>query len=41
VDYLLGDPAKARRVLGWEPTVTLEEMIHEMVDADLARLKAA
>ncbi len=39
VDFLKGDPAKARRVLGWEATVGLEAMIHEMVDADLARLK--
>jgi GDPmannose 4,6-dehydratase len=40
VDELTGDPSKARRVLGWAPTVTLEEMIVEMVEADLARLKA-
>ena len=39
VDVLIGDSTKARRKLGWEPTVTLEEMIHEMVDADLERLK--
>jgi len=38
VDVLLGDPAKARRVLGWEAETTLEEMICEMVDADLDRL---
>lgn len=38
VDILLGDPAKAESRLGWTPTVTLEEMICEMVDADLARL---
>jgi GDPmannose 4,6-dehydratase len=40
IEVLQGDPAKARRVLGWTPTVTLEEMIREMVDADLARLAA-
>lgn len=39
VDVLLGDPGKARRVLGWEPEIGLEDMIREMVDADLARLK--
>jgi GDPmannose 4,6-dehydratase len=39
VDVLLGDSSKARRVLGWEPETTLEEMIHEMVDADLVRLR--
>ena len=37
VDVLLGDPGKARRVLGWSTTITLEDMIGEMVDADLAR----
>ena len=40
VDVLLGDAGKARRVLGWEPTLTLEEMIVEMVEADLARHRA-
>ena len=39
VDILLGDAGKARRVLGWEATVTLEAMIEEMVEADLARLQ--
>lgn len=38
VDVLLGDPAKAQAKLGWEPTTSLEDMIAEMVDADLARL---
>ncbi|PZU73211.1 MAG: GDP-mannose 4,6-dehydratase [Brevundimonas sp.] len=38
VDVLLGDPTKAERQLGWKPTITLEEMICEMVDADVARL---
>ncbi len=38
VDVLLGDPAKAKRVLGWEAETTLEQMICEMVDADLDRL---
>ncbi len=38
VDILLGDPSLAKEKLGWKPTITLEEMIHEMVDADLARL---
>jgi len=39
VDVLLGDPSKARAKLGWQATTTLEEMITEMVEADLARLK--
>ena len=37
VDVLLGDPSKAKERLGWEPTIGLEEMIAEMVEADLAR----
>jgi GDPmannose 4,6-dehydratase len=40
VDVLLGDAGKARRVLGWEPTVSLNDMIAEMVEADLARHRA-
>jgi GDPmannose 4,6-dehydratase len=39
VDVLRGDTAKAARILGWTPTVTLEELIAEMVDADIARLQ--
>src|ERR1035437_4215988 len=39
VDQLLGDPSKAREVLGWEPTVSFEELIRIMADADLARLR--
>ena len=35
VDLLLGDPSKARRVLGWEPRVTFRELARLMVDADL------
>ncbi len=38
VDLLVGDPAKAGAKLGWEPTVTLDEMIKEMVDADIRLL---
>ncbi len=40
VDVLLGDPAKARDRLGWEPEVALEGLIAEMVEADLARHRA-
>lgn len=39
VDVLLGDPSKCERVLGWTPQTSLEAMIAEMVDADLARLQ--
>ena len=40
VDVLLGDPAKAKARLGWEPEVALEGLIAEMVEADLARHRA-
>ncbi|MBI1745622.1 MAG: GDP-mannose 4,6-dehydratase [Acidobacteria bacterium] len=36
---LLGDASKARRVLGWEPTVTYEGLIDMMIEADLDREK--
>jgi GDPmannose 4,6-dehydratase len=39
VEHLIGDAAKARRVLGWEPEVGFEQLIRTMVDADLALLK--
>jgi len=39
VDVLIGDASKARQKLGWEPTVTFEQMIEKMVEADLAALK--
>lgn len=43
VDQLLGDPTKARTVLGWEPKVKFRELVKMMVDADLelARKEAA
>ena len=39
VDLLVGDPAKAKRVLGWEPQTSFEELIRLMVDADLELLQ--
>src|SRR5690348_8214026 len=39
VDLLIGDPSKARRQLGWEPTVDFRGLIRRMVDADLGRLR--
>lgn len=39
VDVLLGDATKAREVLGWEAETSLEDMICEMVEADLDRLR--
>ncbi len=39
VDLLVGDPAKAKRQLGWEPKVKFEELVRIMVDADLKALQ--
>jgi GDPmannose 4,6-dehydratase len=36
VDLLIGDPAKAKKKLGWEPTVLFKDLVRIMVDADLA-----
>jgi GDPmannose 4,6-dehydratase len=41
VDLLIGDPAKARERLGWEPKVAFRELVHLMVDADLERHQRA
>lgn len=41
VETLLGDPSKAKQDLGWSPEISLEEMICEMVDADLKRVSLA
>lgn len=38
VEVLLGNPAKAKTVLGWQPEIDLQTMIVEMVEADLERL---
>jgi GDPmannose 4,6-dehydratase len=39
VDLLISNPSKARAVLGWEPSVSFEELVTMMVDSDLERLK--
>ena len=36
VDLLQGDPSRARRELGWTPTVSFRELVHMMVEADVA-----
>jgi len=36
VDLLLGDPSKARHVLGWKHTVTFPELVSDMVESDLS-----
>jgi GDPmannose 4,6-dehydratase len=35
VEFLLGDPSKARELLGWEPRVTFDELVRTMVQEDL------
>ena len=40
VDLLIGDPAKARKELGWEPKTTLEQLCQMMVEADIRRNEA-
>jgi GDPmannose 4,6-dehydratase len=41
VDMLIGDASKARRILGWQPNTSFEELIRLMVDADLRLLSGA
>jgi GDPmannose 4,6-dehydratase len=38
VDLLIGDPAKAKKIFGWEPKVRFEELVRIMVDADMELL---
>jgi GDPmannose 4,6-dehydratase len=38
VDLLVGDASQARQTLGWTPTVSFEQMVERMVDADIQRL---
>lgn len=38
VELLIGDPSKAKAKLGWAPSVTFEELVHLMVEADLKAL---
>lgn len=40
VELLIGDPAKARKELGWEPRTTLEQLCQMMVEADIRRNEA-
>ena len=39
VESLLGDPTKAKERLGWSHKTTFDELVNEMVDADLRQLK--
>jgi GDPmannose 4,6-dehydratase len=40
VDLLIGDPSKAKEVLGWEPKVGFEQLVQMMVENDIAEQKA-
>jgi len=39
VETLLGDPSKAKEKLGWEPKITLEKMVYEMMENDINIVK--
>ncbi len=39
VNTLLGDPSKAKKDLGWEPKISLESLVQEMIDNDLKEAK--
>jgi GDPmannose 4,6-dehydratase len=39
VDLLIGDPSKAQRELGWRPETSFEQLVEQMVRADLERLR--
>ena len=40
VDHLIADPSKAKKLLNWESTVSFEQLVSMMVDADLERVEA-
>ena len=39
VDLLVSDPSKAKKILGWEPSVNFRQLVTMMIDADMERLK--
>ena len=39
VDLLIGDPSKAKEKLGWEPEISLEELVKDMMESDLKLFK--
>lgn len=39
VDLLLGDPAKSKKILGWQPRYDVNQLLQEMVDADLSLMR--
>ena len=40
VDLLIGDPSKAKKILGWEPKVKFKDLVKMMVEADIKNLKS-
>jgi GDPmannose 4,6-dehydratase len=38
VDIMVGDASRARKQFGWKPTVSFQEMVQIMVEADLKKL---
>jgi GDPmannose 4,6-dehydratase len=40
VDILIGDPAKAKRQLGWQPTTLFTALVDEMVAADVEAIQS-
>ena len=38
VDMLIGDAAKARKVLGWKPEISYEQLVKRMVESDIKLL---
>jgi len=39
VETLLGDASKAKKILGWQPKITFDQLVSEMVDSDIENLK--
>ena len=39
VDILLGDPTKAKKKIGWEPKISFDKLVEEMVEKDLEFIK--
>ena len=39
VDHLVGDASKAKDILGWSHSISFDELVDEMVDADIKAIK--
>ena len=40
VEQLLGDPSKAKEKLDWKPKVTFQDLVRDMMESDIALMKA-